>query len=334
MAAPTEPPPPQTTDELTNFFHDSYDITPVTLNNEELDKLQDMCRERDLPPFGKKEDLVHRILVYEQFPFGDWNALQRESEALSKKKVVELKEVLLQLDLPVSGTKKVLIQRIMNMCAHDMTIEDDPPPDDDSDADSCDIEYWSPTFEREVPFYYGDVGLSPEDIDEDISWWLDYKKESLHLLVGIQTRESAEFRILLSMDYLFSKKWLTMDECKDPRQKDNVAEAISFIATEKFDDSDATEVKQMCDDISSFSDLSDKWATIMSREYQAEMFEGLQEAVDGFDGDFTELGADWWIEEVGGDCNGLERATRDLASKLDTFDVFVAKWKKEESNDE
>lgn len=104
---------------------DEIDIDPrKILDTKTVAQLKEMCKERELPVSGKKNNLIQRL--YEKMM--EEKEIQRRIDEYELKTVAQLKDMLRELNVPVSGTKPELISKLM--VAEDELREDENSEDE------------------------------------------------------------------------------------------------------------------------------------------------------------------------------------------------------------
>ena len=89
---------------------DEIDIDPrKILDTKTVAKLKELCKEKELPVSGKKNDLINRLHV----KMMEEKEIQDRIDTYELKTVAQLKEMLRELNVPVSGTKPELISKLM-----------------------------------------------------------------------------------------------------------------------------------------------------------------------------------------------------------------------------
>ena len=89
---------------------DEIDIDPrKILDTKTVAKLKELCKEKELPVSGKKNDLIKRLYV----KMMEEKEIQDRIDTYELKTVAQLKEMLRELNVPVSGTKPELISKLM-----------------------------------------------------------------------------------------------------------------------------------------------------------------------------------------------------------------------------
>ncbi|HJM44721.1 MAG TPA: SAP domain-containing protein, partial [Candidatus Poseidoniaceae archaeon] len=89
---------------------DEIDIDPrKILDTKTVAKLKEICKEKELPVSGKKNDLINRLYV----KMMEEKEIEDRIEEYEHKTVAQLKEMLRELNVPVSGTKPELISKLM-----------------------------------------------------------------------------------------------------------------------------------------------------------------------------------------------------------------------------
>lgn len=89
---------------------DEIDIDPrKILDTKTVAQLKDLCKEKELPVSGKKNDLIQRLYV----KMMEEKEIQKRIDVYELKTVAQLKDMLRELNVPVSGTKPELISKLM-----------------------------------------------------------------------------------------------------------------------------------------------------------------------------------------------------------------------------
>lgn len=89
---------------------DEIDIDPrKILDTKTVAQLKDLCKEKDLPVSGKKNDIIQRLYV----KMMEEKEIQKRIDVYELKTVAQLKDMLRELNVPVSGTKPELISKLM-----------------------------------------------------------------------------------------------------------------------------------------------------------------------------------------------------------------------------
>ena len=89
---------------------DEIDIDPrKILDTKTVAQLKELCKEKELPVSGKKNDIIQRLYV----KMMEEKEIQKRIDAYELKTVAQLKDMLRELNVPVSGTKPELISKLM-----------------------------------------------------------------------------------------------------------------------------------------------------------------------------------------------------------------------------
>lgn len=89
---------------------DEIDIDPrKILDTKTVAQLKELCKEKDLPVSGKKNDIIQRLYV----KMMEEKEIQKRIDVYELKTVAQLKDMLRELNVPVSGTKPELISKLM-----------------------------------------------------------------------------------------------------------------------------------------------------------------------------------------------------------------------------
>ncbi len=89
---------------------DEIDIDPrKILDTKTVTQLKEICKEKDLPVSGKKNDLIQRLYV----KMMEEKEIEKRIEVYEHKTVAQLKDMLREMNVPVSGTKPELISKLM-----------------------------------------------------------------------------------------------------------------------------------------------------------------------------------------------------------------------------
>ena len=89
---------------------DEIDIDPrKILDTKTVAQLKELCKEKELPVSGKKNDIIQRLYV----KMMEEKEIQKRIDVYELKTVAQLKDMLRELNVPVSGTKPELISKLM-----------------------------------------------------------------------------------------------------------------------------------------------------------------------------------------------------------------------------